>query len=82
MLIDDAESDILTINAFAENGFEVSIDDFGTGYSSLSYLRKFKIGKIKIDRSFILDIDTVAGAHIVQGIIALAHSIGMEVVAE
>ena len=64
-------------------GVTFILDDFGTGYSSLGYLRKFPVSKIKIDRSFIsgfpLDKDCSA---LVHGIVALANSIGMQVVAE
>ena len=55
-------------------GVSIAIDDFGTGFSSLSYLRHLPIDKIKIDRSFIMNIDLHRkDAAVVQGIIALAH---------
>ncbi|MBR9870507.1 MAG: EAL domain-containing protein [Gammaproteobacteria bacterium] len=64
-------------------GVRVAIDDFGTGFSSLSYLRQLPINKVKIDRSFIHDIDTGReNAAIVEGIITMAHHLGLEVVAE
>ncbi len=64
-------------------GVRVAIDDFGTGFSSLSYLRQLPISKIKIDRSFVLDIDSGReNAAIVEGIITMAHHLGLEVVAE
>jgi EAL domain-containing protein (putative c-di-GMP-specific phosphodiesterase class I) len=66
-------------------GFQLSIDDFGKGYSSLSYLHKFPIDTLKVDRSFISKIDQSDSntcIDITHSIIALAHSLGVKVVAE
>ena len=65
-------------------GFDIAIDDFGTGYSSLSYLQQFRVRQLKIDRFFIdgLDKNSTEGPAIVSAIIALAHALQMEVVAE
>ena len=64
-------------------GVKLSIDDFGTGYSSLNYLRKFPIDLLKIDKAFIRDVETNHEDRlIVKGIIALAKSLNLEVLAE
>mgnify|MGYP000870119135 CR=1 FL=1 len=64
-------------------GLQLSVDDFGTGYSSLSNLKRFPIDRLKIDRSFISDIVTEADdAAIAQTIVAMAHTLRLEVIAE
>lgn len=74
---------ISTLNELKKIGVFISVDDFGTGYSSLSYLKQYPIDIIKIDRSFIKDIETdVKNEAIAKTIISLAHSLGMEVIAE
>jgi diguanylate cyclase (GGDEF)-like protein len=64
-------------------GFRVALDDFGTGYSSLSYLRRFKVDKIKIDRSFVTNLgsDPEADA-IISSVITMGHAMGLTVTAE
>jgi EAL domain-containing protein (putative c-di-GMP-specific phosphodiesterase class I) len=63
-------------------GVSCSIDDFGTGYSGLNHLTQFPIDKLKIDKSFVATIDTDREAPIVVAVVALAHGLGLEVVAE
>lgn len=80
----DAPKTIEMIREFQANGFEIAIDDFGTGYSSLAYLQRFRVKQLKIDRFFTngLDEHGAEGSAIVSAIIALAHSLEMDVVAE
>jgi diguanylate cyclase (GGDEF)-like protein len=81
--MEDASNAIRMVERLSSLGVNISIDDFGTGYSSLSYLRKLRAGELKIDRSFVLDLETSADARaVVDGIVKLAHAIGLKVVAE
>jgi diguanylate cyclase (GGDEF)-like protein/PAS domain S-box-containing protein len=71
------------LNVLKEIGIFFAIDDFGTGYSSLSYLKRFPIDTIKIDRSFIMEMDTKSNdTAIVNAMIALAHNLNLDVTAE
>ena len=63
-------------------GIPLALDDFGTGYSSLSYLKKLPVQKIKIDKSFIIDLESKGDVVIVRSIINMGHSLGLEVIAE
>jgi diguanylate cyclase len=80
----DAPKTVDLIREFHDSGFEIAIDDFGTGYSSLAYLQRFRVKQLKIDRFFTngLDEHGQEGSAIVSAIIALAHSLQMDVVAE
>jgi sensor c-di-GMP phosphodiesterase-like protein len=79
----DAEATRQTIAAFRRAGHPVYIDDFGTGYSSLAYLQNFRVDVLKIDKSFIDTIEQEAASSIVAPhIIAMAHALGLEIVAE
>jgi diguanylate cyclase len=71
------------LDELKQMGVTLSIDDFGTGYSSLAYLCRLPARQLKIDRSFVVDMDAVAEARtVVEAVIRLAHSLRMEVVAE
>ncbi len=77
------DESVETLSQLRKMGVAIAIDDFGTGYSSLSYLRRFPIDKLKIDRSFVRDLtSSETDASIVRAIILLAHSVGLQVVAE
>jgi diguanylate cyclase (GGDEF)-like protein len=83
VLMRDAEAGRRSLLALKEFGFALAIDDFGTGYCSLNYLKRFPIDTLKIDRSFVADIDEDPDdAAIVRAIIALGHSLDLKVVAE
>ncbi|WP_404376610.1 EAL domain-containing protein [Vreelandella aquamarina] len=83
ILMDNTDTAISILHELRNMHISVSIDDFGTGYSSLSYLKHLPINTIKIDRSFINElIHSADDAAIVQGIISMAHHLGLSVVAE
>ena len=83
LLMDDAERSEIVISDLRGMGVKVSLDDFGTGFSSLSYLRRFSIDELKIDRSFIVDMESDETAQkIVKTVIALGQALGMRVTAE
>lgn len=79
----DVQVTSATLRELKGLGVELSVDDFGTGYSSLSYLKRFPVDYLKIDRSFVEELKGNAeDAMLVSGIIRLAHTLGMRVVAE
>ena len=83
VLMQHPETAVATLDALNQMGVQLSIDDFGTGYSSLSYLKRFPINTLKIDRSFVCDIPHDADDMVITtAIISLAHSLGIQVVAE
>jgi EAL domain-containing protein (putative c-di-GMP-specific phosphodiesterase class I) len=74
---------VRTTQELRELGVGLSLDDFGTGYSSLNYLRRFPVGSLKIDRSFIQDVATdPSGASVAASVVAVAHNLGLTAVAE
>jgi len=82
-VMDNVDEAIKTMYALHNAGFNLSIDDFGTGYSSLSYLKRFPIQKVKIDRSFISDLENDDdNKSITTAIIQMGHSLGLHVLAE
>nr|WP_315249615.1 EAL domain-containing protein [uncultured Duganella sp.] len=83
VLMDRADAAAVTLQRLSDMGVQLAIDDFGTGYSSLSYLKRFPINALKIDRTFVSDISSDADDGAIAGaVIALAHSMGLTVVAE
>jgi diguanylate cyclase (GGDEF)-like protein len=83
ILLRDADEALARLHALARLGVGLSIDDFGTGYSSLAYLKRFPIGKLKIDRSFINGLpDDDGDAGIVRAILQMARALGKRVIAE
>ncbi len=83
IMMEGSESVVRSLEELRELGVQLSVDDFGTGYSSLSYLSRFPLDELKIDRSFVIEFDKSAGdAGLVMAIIAMAKSLGLNLVAE
>lgn len=82
MVMQNPESVVHKLRGLREIGVKVGMDDFGTGYSSLSYLQRFPINTLKVDRSFVGDMDAFENLVIVRTIVSLAHNLGLDVVAE
>jgi EAL domain-containing protein (putative c-di-GMP-specific phosphodiesterase class I) len=81
--MEDTKATQETFRRLGSAGIHLSIDDFGTGYSSLSYLRKLPAEELKIDRSFVMDIENSPDARaVVDAVVKLAHALGLRVVAE
>jgi len=83
LMLEDVESTIAIMFKLHQTGVRFSLDDFGTGYSSLQYLKRLPLNQLKIDQSFVRDISTDSSDRaIVRTIIAMAHSLKLEVIAE
>jgi EAL domain-containing protein (putative c-di-GMP-specific phosphodiesterase class I) len=81
--MEDAQSAVAALKRLKASGVKLAIDDFGTGYSSLSYLRRLPVDYLKIDRSFVERLgEDPRDTGIVSGTITLAHTLGMEAIAE
>ncbi|MDP9102124.1 MAG: EAL domain-containing protein [Actinomycetota bacterium] len=82
-LVGDVDSLVESLRALRDVGVLLAIDDFGTGHASLTYLAQFPVDVVKVDRSFVIGVGQEAGsAAIVGGVVAMAHTFGMRVVAE
>ncbi len=83
VLMDDITTNVSTLRRLKDLGVSLAIDDFGTGYSSLAYLRRFPVDLLKVDRSFVNGLGSdPEDAAIVQTVITLAHTLGLEALAE
>jgi diguanylate cyclase (GGDEF)-like protein len=81
-LMRDADAALQVLTALKSLGVSLAVDDFGTGYSSLSYLRRFPLDLLKVDKSFVDELEDERGRAIVAAVIELAHALGLRVVAE
>lgn len=83
MAMEDMERSIRTLQALKSLGVRISVDDFGTGHSSLAYLRRLPIDKLKVDQSFVRNLETDPGdAALVRTVVELGHSLGLSLIAE
>jgi diguanylate cyclase (GGDEF)-like protein len=82
-IMQDPEEAIRTLHKLKSMGVQISIDDFGTGYSSLNYLKRIPLDYLKIDRSFVMNIEkSTSDQAIIKAIIAMAHSMDIKIIAE
>ena len=82
-IMDDPQRALTTLERLHEMGLKLSIDDFGTGYSSLAYLKRLPVDELKIDKSFVMNMESdIHDAKIVRSTVDLAHNLGLSVVAE
>lgn len=82
-LMTDSDLMLKTLKGLKSLGLRISIDDFGTGYSSLSYLKRFPVDTVKVDRSFVRDMeDDSSDRELIRAILAMSRSLSLEVIAE
>jgi EAL domain-containing protein (putative c-di-GMP-specific phosphodiesterase class I) len=82
-MMENFKNSIRILKEIRDLGASIALDDFGTGYSSLGYLKNFPVTHVKIDRSFVADIETnERDATLVKSIISMAHGMGLKVTAE
>ncbi len=82
-IIMDMDSGVRKINELREAGFRIALDDFGTGYSSMEYLKMISVDKVKIDRTFVKDIEeSDKDRIIVKALYTLANDMGLDIIAE
>ena len=82
VLVQDEDGILRSLRTLHDQGITLALDDFGTGYSSLSYLHRFPMGALKIDRSFVVGMDREDGVALVDAIVGIARSLGLDLVAE
>jgi len=82
MLLDGSAAMKSTLDEVRRCGFKLSLDDFGTGYSAMSYLLRFDLDYLKIDQSFIRNLQSERGQAIVEAMIVMSHKLGLQVIAE
>lgn len=82
IVLENIQDTIRKMDQLKHLGVSIAIDDFGTGYSSLQYLKELPLNQIKIDQSFVRDIDDPKDAAIVQAIIVMTEKLGLNVIAE
>ncbi|MDD2759181.1 MAG: bifunctional diguanylate cyclase/phosphodiesterase [Methylomonas sp.] len=83
LLLNDRVEVMNKLRAFCQAGMQLAMDDFGTGYSAMAYLKKYNVHYLKIDRSFVRDLETDSGDRaIAEAIVVMAHRLGLKVIAE